>query len=86
VGLMVVYLLHFHTRYRHAGHYLGSTDNLDRRHAAHRSGAGVRLMEVVAAAGIGFELARTWEGGRRKERQLKKQGGRSRMCPICKGT
>jgi hypothetical protein len=29
-------------------------------------------------------LARTWPGGRKRERQLKTQGGASRQCPICK--
>ena len=80
----MVYLLHFDTRYHHAGHYLGSTDNLAARLAAHAAGRGARLIEVIVAAGITFRLARTWEGGRRRERQLKKQGGASRRCPLCK--
>ncbi len=42
-------------------------------------------MEVVAQAGIDFTVARTWKGDRSKERQLKKQGGASRLCPLCKG-
>lgn len=82
----MIYLLHFDRPYRHAAHYLGSTDDLDSRLAAHRAGAGARLMEVIRAAGIGFTLARTWEGGRKRERQLKRQGGRSRMCPLCEGS
>jgi predicted GIY-YIG superfamily endonuclease len=79
----MVYLLHFSEPYRHARHYLGSTDNLERRLAEHRGGTGARLMEVVSEAGISFTLARTWPGGRQRERQLKKQGGRSRLCPLC---
>jgi hypothetical protein len=39
---------------------------------------------VVRAVGIGWQLARTWCGGKHRERQLKKQGGASRRCPICK--
>lgn len=81
---MTVYLLHFTRRYEHAGHYLGSTSNLTQRLATHRAGAGARLIEVITAAGIGFTLARTWPGGRRRERQLKRQGGASRLCPICR--
>jgi predicted GIY-YIG superfamily endonuclease len=80
-----VYLLHFTQRYKHAGHYLGSTNALTKRLAEHQNGRGARLLEVVQAAGISWVLARTWEGGRRRERQLKKQGGASRCCPICKG-
>lgn len=33
--------------------------------------------------GIEWRLARTWAGGRRRERQLKAQGGASRRCPTC---
>jgi predicted GIY-YIG superfamily endonuclease len=81
---MVVYLLHFTQRYKHAGHYLGSTTDLSHRLAAHQAGQGARLLAVVAAAGIGWELARTWDGGRERERQLKRRGGRARLCPLCK--
>ena len=40
-------------------------------------------MQVVREAGIDWQLARTWTGGRDRERQLKNQGGKSRMCPLC---
>jgi len=82
---VLIYLLHFDTPYRHAGHYLGFTkhDSVDERVAKHAAGTGSRLMQVVVRAGITFKLARTWEGGRVRERQLKKQGGASRRCPIC---
>ena len=80
----MVYLLHFDTRYKHAGHYLGSTCDLEARLALHAAGRGARLLHVVQAAGITWRLARTWPGGKAKERQLKKQRGASRSCPICK--
>ena len=80
---MPVYLIHFRKRYRHAGHYLGSADDLEARLAKHAAGQGARLMAVVKEAGIEWELARTWPGGRARERQLKKQLGASRMCPLC---
>src|SRR4051794_28517804 len=79
-----VYLLHFTERYRHAGHYLGSTNDLPQRLAEHERGRGARLLAVIKAAGITWTLARTWEGGKQRERQLKRQGGASRRCPICK--
>ena len=41
-------------------------------------------MAVIAEAGIGWTLARTWQGSRARERQLKRQGGASRRCPICR--
>jgi predicted GIY-YIG superfamily endonuclease len=78
------YLLHFHQRYRHAGHYIGSSNNLAKRLQEHASGRGARLLAVIHAAGISWVLARTWEGGRERERQLKKQAGASRFCPLCK--
>ncbi len=81
---MVVYLLHFQRRYKHAGHYLGSCNDLTRRLTQHGKGQGARLLDVITRAGISWRLARTWPGGKQRERQLKKQGGASRSCPICK--
>ena len=83
----VIYLLHFDRPYRHASHYTGwvhSRTFLQPRLGAHRDGVGARLMQVVGEAGIGFQLARTWEGDRHRERVLKRQGGASRRCPICR--
>ena len=57
--------------------------NLPERLAAHRAGRGARLISAVTAAGIDFTLARTWEGDRHRERQLKYQGGAARRCPAC---
>ncbi|WP_327591350.1 hypothetical protein OHA25_60470 (plasmid) [Nonomuraea sp. NBC_00507] len=79
----VVYLLHFDQAYRHAGHYTGWTSDLRARLADHAAGRGSRLLAVVRAAGIGWRLARTWPGGRDRERALKRQGGASRRCPLC---
>lgn len=81
--IVAVYLLHFAEPYRHARHYLGSSDNVKRRLAEHESGRGARLLAVVHAAGIEWELARLWPGGRVRERQIKNQGGLSRCCPLC---
>ncbi len=79
-----VYLLHFDRRYRHAGHYIGWTTDLDARLAQHRAGEGARLLAVITAAGIGWSLARTWpRSTRARERSIKKQGGAARSCPTC---
>lgn len=78
-----VYLLHFERPYKHAKHYIGWTTDLPARLALHATGNGSRLLSVVHAAGIGWQLARTWPGTRRRERQIKKQGGASRCCPLC---
>jgi predicted GIY-YIG superfamily endonuclease len=80
----VVYLLHFDRRYRHAGHYTGWTEDLAARLARHAVGDGARLLAVVHQAGITWQLARVWSGPRARERQLKRQGGASRHCPLCK--
>jgi predicted GIY-YIG superfamily endonuclease len=81
-----IYLLHFTTAYRHAKHYIGfaTAGHLDARLAEHKNGTGARLMQVIAQAGISFTLARTWEGSRTRERQIKRQGGASRCCPLCR--
>jgi predicted GIY-YIG superfamily endonuclease len=82
--LGTVYLFHFDQRYEHAGHYTGWAEDLDHRVAEHLAGHGARLIEVITQAGISFRLARTWPGvTRARERQLKRQGGASRHCPIC---
>lgn len=78
-----IYLIHFDTPYKHARHYLGWTTNLNSRLAAHAGGQGARLMAVIFEAGIPWKLARTWTGTRSRERQLKRQGGASRRCPMC---
>jgi hypothetical protein len=59
------------------------TAELPARLALHEAGQGARLLAVAHAAGIGWTLARTWPGTRARERQLKRQGGASRRCPLC---
>jgi predicted GIY-YIG superfamily endonuclease len=78
-----VYLLHFDRPYRHARHYVGWAKDVTARLAQHEVGQGARLLQVVRDAGITWTLARTWEGTRRRERQIKSMGGASRRCPLC---
>ena len=84
-----LYLLHFEPRYRHAGHYLGFADDVDRRVAQHRA-AGERsspLVRAALAAGSRVDLIRVWPNGDRGlERRLKRQGGLSRHCPACRAS
>ncbi len=83
-----VYLLHFTQRIseRHTTqHYLGWTSgSLEARIAAHRAGRGARLCAVARERGIGFVLARSWDGAdRRMERKLKRWRCSPRLCPYC---
>lgn len=79
-----VYLLHFNEAYQHARHYIGYADNIDLRVGAHRDGYGSKLTKALAKAGIGFSVARTWEGGDRNfERRLHNFAKSPQLCPIC---
>jgi len=87
-----IYLLHFtdpatgrHARLGHSGHYLGWTHlgRLDKRLAEHGTRQGSKLIWYAREAGLSWELARTWEGTRKREALLKAQGGHSRKCPMC---
>jgi hypothetical protein len=80
-----IYLLHLTPQgYKHAAHVRQWTEGLTARLDAHRKGRGARLMEVIAEAGLGFVLTRTWTGTRALERRLKGGGGHARLCPICR--
>lgn len=82
-----LYLLHLEPRYRHAGHYLGFAVDIRRRLEQHLSGGrrSSPLIQAQLAAGGQVELVRVWAGGDRNlERRLKRQGGLSRHCPICR--
>lgn len=79
-----VYLLHFERPFGHARHYLGFTTDLERRLDDHAHGHGSTLMAYVSAVGIGFELVRTWSGGRDLERRLKNWHNGPKLCPVCR--
>lgn len=85
----VTYLVHLDqalgsTRPRgRAQHYLGTTINLDQRLQTHREGRGARMLAAAVQRGIGFDVVRTWPGGRDVERRLKAQRNAPRMCPRC---
>lgn len=81
----MVYLIHFNEAFKHARHYVGSTDDLASRLSLHQSGQGARLLQVVSAAGIGFECVRTWNGGRKLERKIKRRKEAPKLCPVCAG-
>jgi predicted GIY-YIG superfamily endonuclease len=83
---MTVYLIHFEAAVHHARHYIGYATDVARRLDEHRHGAGARLLAVCNQRGIGYDLARTWEGaGRGFERKLKRCKNAARYCPVCNG-
>jgi|GEM_PF-4575612 len=65
-------------------HYIGYSEDLFIRLKFHAAGQGARIMEVLAERGIRWALVRTWDGGRKLERQLKNRHEAPRLCPICK--
>jgi predicted GIY-YIG superfamily endonuclease len=81
--MSVVYLLHFSAPLAHARHYIGTARDLAARLERHHKGSGARLTAVLNEKGIDYTLVRTWNGGRKLERQLKRQNNAARMCPIC---
>lgn len=81
---MTVYLIHFQTALHHARHYVGFARRLQDRLTHHRQGSGARILAVCNERGIGYDLARTWEGaGRDFERKLKRCKNAARYCPVC---
>ena len=79
-----VYLLHFARPFKHAGHYLGWSEDVPRRLAEHGTPEGSALMRAVAGAGIGWELVRIWRGRQKLERALKRAHGSGWYCPLCR--
>lgn len=77
----MVYLLHFKTPYKKAGHYLGFTMNITRRLKEHRSRRGGSALTKVAGP---FWLARVWaDGDKILEKKMKNSYGFKFICPIC---
>lgn len=85
----MVYLIHFEQPFRHARHYMGWTPDgrLEARLRKHASGHGARLLRAVGLAGIAWSCVRVWASlDRHDEARLKRAGGLSRYCPVCRAT
>jgi predicted GIY-YIG superfamily endonuclease len=81
-----VYLVHLDPPYKHARHYVGSTEkDVDVRLEEHRAGRGARILQVQMEAGGDFHLVRTWPGGRDRERAIKDRHEAPKLCPECSG-
>ena len=88
---MALYLLHLEPRYRHAGHYLGFTEEADvtRRVNEHLTGSAKASPLITAAlqAGCRVSVARTWTGkgaDRTYERKIKDGGQIPAYRPHCR--
>lgn len=82
----IVYLLHFDPPFKHAQHYIGVTRNsLARRLRDHLTGRGANLTRHAKRAGCLMILTRIWPAADfGLEVRLKKRGGASRICPVCR--
>jgi predicted GIY-YIG superfamily endonuclease len=82
--MSAVYILHFDHPLKHAAHYVGWANDVSARLAHHRNGTGARLCQVLNELGIGYELARVFEGKDKTfERKLKNTNHTARYCPMC---
>lgn len=87
----MLYLIHFDTplgSQRHqAQHYLGfvegDLDSVQARLQEHRQGWGARITAAANRAGITYDVVRTFDGDRTRERQMKKWKKIAPHCPIC---
>lgn len=85
----MIYILHIDPPLKHARHYVGWTKDSDvtRRVDEHLNQTGRRPSKLVGAAlaaGSTVTLAGALEGDRTLERQLKRRGGASSYCPLCR--
>ncbi len=84
-----VYLLHFHPRFQHAGHYLGWTGNSHgdarSRFEYHLRGQGSPLVKAAVQAGCEISISRTWMDVTRNFERRMKTHSATRLCPVCSG-
>ena len=81
---MSVYLIHFDQKLKHAGHYIGFANQVDKRLAHHKNGTGARILKVCNDLGITYGIVKVWEGKDRLfERKLKNSKNAPRLCPVC---
>lgn len=83
----IVYLIHFDRPYHHARHYVGFTSDPDRRFNEHENGnMSSPLLKTATAAGIKWEVVRTWSDKTREfERSIKTMKNTPKYCPECSG-
>lgn len=83
----MVYILHFNRPYFHARHYVGYTEDTDRRFKEHFNchQSGSPLIQAALEAGITITVSKIYfDGDRNLERKIKKSHHTERYCPLCK--
>src|SRR5262249_40381560 len=80
----MIYVLCFSPAYQHARHYVGFTDNVDRRIARHLAGRGSPLVRAAVQAGCTVSLTLVVEGDRTDERRIKNRANGCEICPVCR--
>ncbi len=85
-----IYVIHFSRRYKHARHYTGIAEDVEKRYSRHLSGQGARLIAVALAAGVRMSKPHVlaeypdYSTAHMHERRYKNRGGASRFCTICR--
>lgn len=80
-----VYLMHLDRPLAHSQHYIGWTNDVDKREIEHNSGKGSPYLRAAKEAGINFKVVRTWPNeDRHFERKLKNRKNARYLCPICR--
>ena len=81
-----VYLVHFETKYKHAGHYLGASQDIAWRIQKHLSNNGAALLSHLNRVGIKWNVVRVWPVDNnlyQQEKKLKAWKKSPQLCPIC---
>ncbi len=85
---MLIYMLHFEPKYKHAGHYVGITDRhrLLTRMTEHARGSGSKLVRAAVSNNCRLFLVRTWAAETfEDERAFKSKTNFRAACPVCAG-
>jgi len=83
---MSVYILHFAEKLHNAQHYVGCTNNIERRMREHLHcySGGSKLVRAVVKRGTEVILAKVYPyGDRNLEKRIKAIKKTSLICPIC---
>lgn len=82
-----IYLLHFSKNLCHARHYIGASQNVEKRVAEHKKNPRPKILKACKENDITFDIVRVWKNKERGfERLLKNRKNAPELCPICNPT